>query len=208
MRNFSPSGQQGCFAFIQNPILRPKPKFDRPNRLFFALKPQPLDAARIALVAAGLVGAKGCRRMIDAARLHVSMVSLGEYGDFPETLVDEATDLASSIVAQHVNLAFDRLGRFGGGAIVLYNSKVDDGLQLLRTTILDRMSGLPAARNSNRNNFKPHMTISYDGLLFPQQVIDPIRWSATELILVHSLVGKSRHIHLGSWTLRANWAET
>ncbi|HEY0413404.1 MAG TPA: hypothetical protein VGD66_09695 [Allosphingosinicella sp.] len=49
--------------------------------------------------------------------------------------------------------------------------------------------------------FNPHCTLLYrkgESFLRPSP---PFEWAATELVLVHSLVGANRHIELGRWPL-------
>jgi 2'-5' RNA ligase len=41
----------------------------------------------------------------------------------------------------------------------------------------------------------------YDSQSVAEQAVDPIRWSAHDFVLVHSLIGQTKHIHLGRWGL-------
>jgi hypothetical protein len=49
--------------------------------------------------------------------------------------------------------------------------------------------------------YTPHVTLLYDDQLVPATAVQAIGWTATELVLVHSLLGETRHIHLGRWPL-------
>jgi 2'-5' RNA ligase len=42
----------------------------------------------------------------------------------------------------------------------------------------------------------------YDGRLVAGQPVEPIRWVVREFVLVHSLLGQTRHEVLGRWALR------
>ena len=53
-----------------------------------------------------------------------------------------------------------------------------------------------------RSSFKPHVTLLYDDGHVPPQTSLPIGWTVDELVLIHSLVGQSRHIVLGRWPLQ------
>lgn len=41
----------------------------------------------------------------------------------------------------------------------------------------------------------------YDPQGIAEHAIEPIRWTAREFVLVHSLLGRSRHVPLGRWAL-------
>ncbi len=49
---------------------------------------------------------------------------------------------------------------------------------------------------------KPHVTLLYDSRLVPEQPVEPVRWTVTEFVLVHSHQGLGRHEELGRWALR------
>ena len=54
-----------------------------------------------------------------------------------------------------------------------------------------------------RSRFKPHMTLLYDRKYVAPQPIRPLRWTANEVVLIDSLVGRSQHIVLGRWPLQS-----
>lgn len=58
-------------------------------------------------------------------------------------------------------------------------------------------AGLRLPRQSGST---PHLTLMYDDRTcdFP---IEPIGWTVSGFVLVDSLVGQSRHVHLGQWLL-------
>ena len=45
------------------------------------------------------------------------------------------------------------------------------------------------------------MTLLRDVVEIAAQTIEPITWTAREFVLVHSLIGQTRHIPLGRWAL-------
>jgi 2'-5' RNA ligase len=51
--------------------------------------------------------------------------------------------------------------------------------------------------------FTPHVTLLYDGMSVAEQPVDPISWTVGEFVLVHSLLGQTRHIILDRWPLRS-----
>jgi 2'-5' RNA ligase len=47
----------------------------------------------------------------------------------------------------------------------------------------------------------PHITLLYDKRLIPEHAIEPVRWTAGEIVLVESHVGEGRYSFLGRWNL-------
>ena len=47
------------------------------------------------------------------------------------------------------------------------------------------------------------MTVAYRNGSSSTQPIDPVGWTVDELVLIDSHVGRSRHVVLGRWKLRA-----
>ena len=52
-----------------------------------------------------------------------------------------------------------------------------------------------------RGNFEPHVTLAYDRKVVPAEPVEPIAWRAREFVLVHSLLGQTRHVRLANWRL-------
>jgi 2'-5' RNA ligase len=50
--------------------------------------------------------------------------------------------------------------------------------------------------------FTPHVTLLYGDREVQPQPIEPLRWTAGEFVLVHSLLGKSVYKPLGRWSLQ------
>jgi 2'-5' RNA ligase len=46
------------------------------------------------------------------------------------------------------------------------------------------------------------MTLLYDSRVVRERPIEPIRIDVQDFVLVHSLVGRRRHIELARWPLR------
>ena len=49
---------------------------------------------------------------------------------------------------------------------------------------------------------EPHVTINYRGDRLGSQKIAPIGWTADEILLMESVVGKTTHVEHGRWPLR------
>ena len=49
--------------------------------------------------------------------------------------------------------------------------------------------------------FEPHVTLAYDARKIAAEAVAPIGWRVDEFVLVHSLLGRTRHVRLGGWAL-------
>lgn len=74
-------------------------------------------------------------------------------------------------------------------------------LGLLRRSIDEALtgSGLPYR---GRGSFTPHMTLRYDRQAASDvELLTPITWVVRDFVLVHSMYGKTRHVHCARWPL-------
>jgi 2'-5' RNA ligase len=183
------------------------PGFDAPHptdRLFFALIPTPDAAASIARqrgLLRDIYALKG--RSIGVGRLHVTLNHLGDYLGLPAGIVAAAMKAAASVRAAPFDVVFDRAMSFHGRPrnrpLVLLG---DDGVAALAAfqQTLGRAlqkAGLLAANP----HYTPHVTLLYDNRFVPPGTIEPIRWKVSEFVLVHSLLGRTRHVPLARWLL-------
>jgi 2'-5' RNA ligase len=141
---------------------------------------------------------------IAAGCLHISLYSLGEHETLPDTLVEHACHAANAVTCKPFDVRFDRCGEFGGGAFVLYGRhEMPALLEFRRRLGVAMVTQRSLAGFVTRRPYAPHVTILYrrDARAFKEQTIEPIGWTVREFVLVHSLVGRGRHIRLGRWRL-------
>ena len=186
----------------------PKPT----DRLFFALFPSDEVIPQIAKVSQQLREEHGLTgKSISNDRLHVTLHHVGDYaGGLPDSLVESAKVAASKVAATAFDVTFDRamsfLGRPKNKPFVLRgNEQADGGLSALmafQKTLYLAMcrAGLQGPRANVK--FAPHVTLMYDDQTVNEQAIEPINWSAHYFVLVHSLIGQTKHIHLGRWPIK------
>lgn len=144
-------------------------------------------------------------RPITPERLHVSLLSVGGFdGSCPPAVINAAVRAAATVSMAPFKVKFDRVASFSGGhkkrALVLTGIGVGvAGFVTLQKILLEAMmkAGL---RLPPQPSFSPHMTMMYDDRVceFP---IEPIEWTVSRFVLIDSLVGQSRHVHLGQWSL-------
>jgi 2'-5' RNA ligase len=170
------------------------------GRLFLAAIPDAATAARIYRLAEALKRAhKFDGRITAAARLHVSLFSLG---GLPEPIVRVACEAAAEVRMPPFEVLFDRSASFrvktGNRPFVLFG---DDGLAPLRSfrrTLGVAMAGKGLKRLAKRD-FTPHITLLYAERNIEEHPIEPIGWTVNEFVLIHSMQG---HAHLARWPLR------
>ena len=176
------------------------------DRLFFAIFPDADAAARIARLARHLRGEHALRgRPLATERFHITLHHLGDYAGLPQDVVGVAAEAATTVATPEFNVVFDRVlsfsGRPGNRPFVLHG---DDGLVAL--TAFQQALGW-ALRKAGLGrwvapSFTPHVTLLYDDISVAERSIEPLDWTVREFALVHSLLGRTRHIPLARWPLQ------
>jgi 2'-5' RNA ligase len=125
--------------------------------------------------------------------LHVTLQVIAEGRGMPGGLVELATAMASRVTIPPFRAVFDQAGSFGGGrAFVLSGEEGVVGFELLRQQLEWPIE----------QKYTPHMTLLYDERRIPRHPVSPISWTVREFVLVHSLVGRTQHVHLKRWALK------
>ena len=188
-------------------IPSPKPT----DRLFFALFPSEEAIPQIIKVSQQLREEHGLTgKSLSNDRLHVTLHHVGDYaGGLPNGLAEAAQEVAATIVMPAFEVTFDRAMSFAGSPrnkpfVLRGNEPHDGGLAALMAFqkafyLAMCRAGLQGPRANAK--FAPHVTLMYDSHGVPEQVVEPIRWTAHDFVLVHSLLGLTKHIHLGRWPL-------
>ena len=184
--------------------LRDPREVRRTDGLFFGAFPDAATAARV--VRQGQALCEDHRltgRLFAASRLHVTLVRLGEYEGLPPRLLAWAREAAATVAMAPFEVNLDQAlsfhGRSGHRPFVLRGGEggaLADLRQALRTGMIQAR-----LRSWASPHFTPHMTLLYDERLVPAETIAPIRWTVREFVLVHSMLGRTRHVPLGRWRL-------
>jgi RNA 2',3'-cyclic 3'-phosphodiesterase len=187
---------------------RPRRKFgaSQKDRIFLACLPDAVTAARIHALAEDLKREKGFTGpLILPEHLHVTLFHLGDWASLPEEVVRLAEQASAQVEAPAFDVTFVRAESFrnstGVYPFVLTGAKDAAQWRPFHDALgaaLKRM-GLGGA---TQGEFKPHVTLLRDRLKVPPAAIAPLSWTVREFVLVHSLLGKTTHIHLGRWPLR------
>ncbi|MEJ0024472.1 MAG: 2'-5' RNA ligase family protein [Rhizomicrobium sp.] len=169
------------------------------DRLFLALVPDGAIAARVAALAQGLKRAhRFTGRPIKPEHLHVTLFSLGDWEVLPPSIPARAGDALEDVQAPSFVVTFDRAVSFrsdGNYPFVLLAGENRAPLKAMRASLGAALSRHKLGRFA-RGPFTPHMTLLYDARAADEAPIAPISWTARDIVLVHSLVGRTRHVHL------------
>jgi 2'-5' RNA ligase len=184
------------------PARKPRRAARKPHKLFFAIRPNADDAKEIASLGAALdqrykIGGEPLR----PDRLHITLHVIGEYDETPQAVIDAARQAGDAVVADAFDVVFDRAMTFTGAKAYVLGG--GEGVAPVRDLWLKLGIELANVFSSlKKSSFTPHMTLSYNGRPLAEQPIEPIRWAATELVLIDSHVGKTFHEPKGCWPLR------
>lgn len=175
------------------------------DRLFLAVFPDRATAAQLAALAAAQCARHGLRgKPLLTERFHVTLFHLGDSAGLRQDLVDAATRAAARVTAVPFEVVFDRVASFGGRRDKLpFVLRAEGGNAALRAFHADLGAQLREAGvgQVTAAGFEPHVTLAYDARLVAPEAVAPVSWRVDEFVLVHSLLGKTRHIPLGRWSL-------
>jgi tRNA(adenine34) deaminase len=175
------------------------------DRLFFALLPDATAAAQARDVARQLPAHAGDTQVLEE-HLHVTLYHLGDHGGLPAPVLEMARRAGAALANfPPFDLRLDRLERFGrpsGKApTVLLSSEQAQGIRNLHAALgaALKANGLGRWRSGS---FTPHMTLLWGHQEHSARPVFPVTWKVQELVLVHSVLGETRHEILGRWPLR------
>jgi 2'-5' RNA ligase len=172
------------------------------DRLFLAVFPDAQHGTELeALAERQLAAARLAGKRVEAARLHVTLFHLGDYTELPPGLIAQATDALSQLAADPFTIHFDQVGSFSNrqssGAFVLAGGDGNQALHALHKQLAAHLRAGGLALHT-RDSFTPHMTLAYDKAAVPFAQIDPVGWPVEEVVLIRSMLGKTRHIRLAN----------
>jgi 2'-5' RNA ligase len=189
------------------PARAPRRKFgaSQKERIFFACLPDAATAARIYARAEAMKRDKGFEgTRILPEHLHVTLFHLGDWHSLPQDIVALAKTAAGEVAVPPFEVTFTRAESFrnrtGIYPFVLTGDKQAAAWQGLHGALgaALKRAGLGGA---TQGEFQPHVTLLRDKLRAPPMKIEPISWTVRDFVLVHSLLGKTTHIHLARWPL-------
>lgn len=141
-------------------------------------------------------------------RFHVTLYHIGDFAGVPPQTVAMAKAAGAALAAemQAFEITFDRAASFASKRsnhpyVLLGNDGIAAVVhfqQALRMAMA--RAGLKV---SNTQTYTPHVTLLYDAKSVDAHPVEPVTWVVSEFVLVHSLLGETRHVPLARWALRA-----
>lgn len=177
--------------------------------LFFAVFPDANTAASISKLAQQFcVDARARSKPLAAGRLHVTLHHLGNFaGGLPQERVDAAMRAAASIRIAPFSVEFDTAASFASkprpGPLVLVGNEGVLGLHTLHDLLGRALqdAGFGEHAFSAAAPYTPHVTLAYGMPWAAPRPVEPACWNVREFALMHSLLGRTRHLTLARWSL-------
>ncbi|HZZ02615.1 2'-5' RNA ligase family protein [Paraburkholderia sp.] len=179
--------------------------------LFFAVFPDTHTAASISKLAQQICGeTRSKSKPLAANRLHVTLLHLGNFaGGLPSARVDAAMSAAASIRMEPFSVEFDNALSFAlkprPGPLVLGGGEGVVGLHALHEALAVALqnAGFGDRAVSPNTSYTPHVTLAYGMPSIATRPVEAVSWNVREFALVHSLLGRTRHVVLARWRLAA-----
>jgi len=178
----------------------------RNDALFFALVPDASAASRMAEIGRqqrikhGLTG-----KLLTPEQLHMPLIGLrsdlGLHAGLPSELVDLAMQAAAAITMPSFDVVLDRVRSLAGlrRPLVLCGGEGVRGAAVMQLAIEFAMHELGIGSAGRRH--VPHVMVLDGWRGIVEEAIEPVRWTATEFVLLHSLRGRREAVVLGRWAL-------
>lgn len=140
--------------------------------------------------------------------LHVSLLDIGIRKNLAlrsfDSTIAMAKEAAGKLRIAPFDVGFDQALSLGEKvALKPFVLQMGQGrAQVLELCKKLRLCLAMASVHSDDKATTPHMTLARAAQSIPATNLEPVRWTATRLVLVHSVVGETRHIHLHAWPLQ------
>ncbi len=177
------------------------------DRLLFLIYPETVARWPISRLA------RRCRdeselhgRPLETDIFHATLVHLGDFPGLPRDIVARAVQAAATVQMAPFEVSFDRVMSFsrklGKRPLVLHSGADAIPLMAFQQALLDALIEVKLVR-PGAAKFKPHVTLLYDRKEVGDHVVDTVGRTVREFVLVHSLLGQTRHVVLARWSLVA-----
>ena len=177
------------------------------DRLFIGIFPPASVNARISRMAEELRARHRLTgKPLAPERFHVTLFDLGDYVGLPEGLARSAGEAAATLSARPFDVRFDFVESFAIRKpklpLVLRSSTAIERLMDFQQQLGHALKRAGLGRFVGPQ-FTPHVTLLYDPQSVAREPVEPVGWTVNEFVLVHSLLGQTRHLKIGRWPLPA-----
>ena len=172
------------------------------DKLLVAIYPEVPGPSRIETIARNLRAVHGLTGNLRKTEIfHITLCDMGDYDGLPKDIVDRAKEAAATVKARSFEVTLDRAMSFrGSGAYVLLARESDTTLKAFRESLFTALK-IHGPICQIAPGFTPHVTMLYADHLVPEHPIEPLSWKVREFVLIHSLLGQTKHIPLARWPL-------
>lgn len=173
------------------------------NRLFVGVYPAEDGAAHTGDRAQELRNVFGLTgEPLQTDHFHTSLCHIGDFPGMPHQVVEAAKAAAREVRMPIFDVAFNRamsfLRRKRPLPFVLLG---DDGVVGLRVLHAEVCIAMRRGGFRVRPDFTPHVTLLYDNRPVPEEAVETVRWTVRDFVVVHSLLGETRHEKLATFPL-------
>jgi RNA 2',3'-cyclic 3'-phosphodiesterase len=175
------------------------------DTVFLALQPPPVVTQQISKLAWHLHDKHRLQgKPLRTRCFHISLLGIGRRGRLSQETMATVSAAAASVSISPFRVCFDRAISFRGGTklpLVLVGDDGVDGIRMLRRELMTALREIGFSTHG-RLEFTPHITLLYDEQDVREQAVEEVDWTVRELVMLHSLHGRSQHVALGRWALR------
>ena len=166
------------------------------HRLFFAVRPP--EEALPYLVEEQRLFRPG--HAVLPEHLHLTTVIVNDHEFFPAAIADRMRAVGDGIIADQFPIILDQVAA-SRRSVVMVPSEPLRGFDAFQRCVA---TGMARARLRERDGRRPraHLTLLYRHGAPLREWTLPLSWVATEFVLIHSLLGETRHEVLARWRLR------
>ena len=132
-------------------------------------------------------------------RLHVTMFLFDHTPDFDSKKVEQISEALDRQTLPTCRVLFEQLVRGKGTTLLLPNERLDGvfGLQARLAELLERKD----LHASSDWKFNPHMTLRRGAAQGDTLAVDPVSWTAQEIVLLDSHIGLTHYEEIARWRL-------
>lgn len=165
------------------------------HRLFFAVRP-PNGAVRYLVEEQRRFGPG---RTVRPDHLHLTTVIVNDHEIFPATIAERMCLVGDAIAANRFPIVLDQVVA-SHRSVAMVPSERLNGFHAFQRQLARRMMRAGLGQRLNWR-FSPHLTLLYWHGAPLREWTDALSWTATEFVLIHSLLGLTRHEVLARWPL-------
>jgi len=171
------------------------------GELYFAVLPTADATARIAQAGEQLRSEHGLAGRLRTGNFHISVAGVGAMASVPPSQLQAVLDAAGSVELPAFPVILDRALTFAGSLpLVLQASRGLDAVPALGRALQLAVAKVLKLRLELSST--PHLTVLYSNKALVARAIEPVRWTATEFVLVRNHPGESRLDIRGRFPLR------